>query len=164
MRSPPARKGKRRLLQPLQPPSLRSPAAFPRLRSWRPPRPPHPSGHSSHGNSNRPGVRHVKMCSKCRDPNFRCSCAPTNFFSLSLFGAARLEPRELRGSLYYSGKLRKVFELSFVFERHVRLGERSGKPSGLELLLGWRWKGDPGGAALGGERLVMITRSLKTTN
>ena len=35
------------------------------------------------------------------------------FFRI-FFPVAHLEPHELRGSLYYMGKLRKVFELSFV--------------------------------------------------
>ena len=46
-------------------------------------------------------------------------------FFPNFFAVAHLEPHELRGSLYYMGKLRKVFELSFVFERlgcyHARL-------------------------------------------
>ena len=71
-----------------------------------------------------------------------------HYFFLIFFAVAHLEPHELRGSLYYMGKLRKVFELSFVFERYVKIGERSEKPSGLELVLGWQWKGSS--AILGG--------------
>ena len=80
-----------------------------------------------------------------------------SLFSSSVFVVACLEPHELRGSLYYMGKLRKVFELSFVFERHVKIGERSEKPSGfLELVLGWQWKGSSailGGGSLGDDFL-----------
>ena len=76
-------------------------------------------------------------------------------FFLIFFAVAHLEPHELRGSLYYMGKLRKVFELSFVFERHVRTGERSEKPSGLEFVLGWQWKGSS--AILGGRLLLQVS-------